>query len=98
MNLPLIINPEAEADLEEARDWYEFQRVGLGLEFLDRVGEAFGQIRQNPLLHGKVFEDLRIALVRRFPYAVIYQVDEAQITVIAVYHTRRAPRGWQERA
>jgi len=28
--LPLIIEPEAEADILEAHDWYEKQREGLG--------------------------------------------------------------------
>jgi hypothetical protein len=35
VNLPLIVNPEAEADLDEARSWYEAQRPGLGGELLD---------------------------------------------------------------
>ena len=98
MSLPLIINPDAEADLAEAKAWYDAQRPGLGDALLDRAGEAFSRLRHSPLLYGKVFEDLRMALVARFPYAIIYRVDELQITVVAVYHTRRDPRGWQERA
>jgi hypothetical protein len=30
----MIIRPEAEADLVNARDWYERQREGLGAAFL----------------------------------------------------------------
>jgi hypothetical protein len=40
----------------------------------------------------------RLALVRRFPYAVVYRIDDDQITVVAVYHMHRDPRGWQSRA
>jgi len=97
VKLPLIINPEAEADLEEATNWYEAQRPGLGDELLVCVREVFDRIRRAPHLHGKVFQQLRLALVRRFPYAVIYRVDDDQITIVAVYHTRRNPRGWQDR-
>lgn len=97
MILPLILKPEAEADLADARAWYDAQRPGLGDEFLDHVGEALARIRQSPLMHARVFEDLRLTLVVRFPYAVIYRVDDDQITVVAVYHTRRDPRGWQGR-
>lgn len=89
MNLPLIVNPEAEADLDEARIWYEARRPGLGSELLDCVREVFDRIRRTPRLYGKVFQDLRLALVRRFPYVVIYRVDDDQITIVAVYHTRR---------
>ncbi|CAN5777748.1 type II toxin-antitoxin system RelE/ParE family toxin [soil metagenome] len=98
MNLPLIVNPEAEADLEEARAWYEAQRPGLGDELLDSVREMLDRIQKSPRLYGKIFQKLRLALVRRFPYAVVYRIDDDQITVVAVYHTRRHPRGWQGRA
>lgn len=98
MNLPLIVNPEAEADLAEAKAWYDAQRLGLGDELLDRVREVFDRLRSTPHLYGKVFQELRLALVGRFPYMVLYRVDEDQFTVVAVYHTRRNPRGWQERA
>lgn len=98
MKLPLIVNPEAEADLDEATRWYEAQRTGLGGELLDCVHEIFDRIRRAPRLHGKVFQELRLALVQRFPYAVIYRIDDDQVTVIAVYHTSRDPRYWQDRA
>ena len=37
MNRLVIIRPNAEADLQEARRWYETQRAGLGDELLDEV-------------------------------------------------------------
>ncbi len=55
-------------------------------------------IRRMPEAHAKVFQNLRRTLVRRFPYAVFYRVDEDQVTVVAVYHSRRDPWGWQSRA
>jgi len=70
----------------------------LGEDFLLCVEELLDGIRRMPELHPEVFQDLRLVLVRRFPYAVIYRMDEDQITVLAVYHTRRDPRGWQGRA
>lgn len=98
MSLPRVVNPLAEADLDEARAWYEAQRPGLGDAFLENVEEAFDRLRHFPALYAPVFRDLRLALVRRFPYAVAYRLDDDQITAVAVYHTRRDPRGWQGRA
>ena len=98
MSLPLIINPKAEADLDEAKAWNNKQRTGLGDEFLDCVREALDQIRQWPRLSRTVFQDLRRKLVRRFPYGVFYRLDDDQITIVAVYHCKRDPRGWQKRA
>jgi len=98
VSLPLIVNPEAETDLAEAKQHYDAQRDGLGDEFLESVGQALERIRQAPLSPRKVFQELRRVLVRRFPYAVFYRADDDQITVVAIYHARRDPRGWQDRA
>jgi plasmid stabilization system protein ParE len=97
VNLPLVVNPAAEADLADAKAWYDRQRDGLGDELLECAEEVFDCLRRTPELFGKVFQDLRLARVRRFPYVVVYRIDEDQVTVVAVYHTRRDPRGWQRR-
>ena len=98
MSRPVIVNPEAEADLADAKAYYDRQRSGLGDDFLERVGEVLNSLGETPERHAKVFQELRRSLVRRFPYAVFYRVDDDQVTVVAVYHTRRDPRGWQGRA
>lgn len=97
MNLPVVVSPEADDDLAAAKSWYDDQRPGLGDDFLLCVEQAFEIIQRMPSLYAKVFHDLRLALVRRFPYAVIYRADDDQITIVAVYHTRRDPRSWQHR-
>ena len=91
MRLPLVVNPLAEDDLRAAKVWYDERRPGLGDEFLLCVEDVFDRVQRARIL-GTVFQDLRLALVRRFPYAVVYRIDEDQITVVAVYHTRRDPR------
>ncbi len=40
MSYPLIINPEAELDLEQATQWYNKRRHGLGYEFLECVDKV----------------------------------------------------------
>lgn len=97
MNRPLIVNPEAETDLANARAWYDLQRMGLGDEFLECVDEAFDSLRRTPDLFARVFDELRLVRVRRFPYLVVYRIDDDQITVVAVYHSRRDPLGRQSR-
>ena len=45
MSLPVVLRPEANRDAEEARDYLEAQRAGLGQAFLDRLDEVLGRIR-----------------------------------------------------
>jgi toxin ParE1/3/4 len=97
MSLPLIVTPEAEADVAEARAWYEDRREGLGEEFVLCVEAGLEHIRRAPMASREVQSGVRRVVVRRFPYGIFYRVDPDQIAVLAVYHTSRDPRGWQER-
>jgi plasmid stabilization system protein ParE len=98
MSLPVVLRAEAEADFDEAFDWYEAQRGGLGSDFVAEVQKVFDRISVNPLLHGEVFQDVRKALVQRFPYCVFYRIEAAQVLVLAVFHSKRDPSIWQARA
>jgi plasmid stabilization system protein ParE len=91
------VEPEAEAELEEAFGWYEERTPGLGSGFMRAVRAAFATVSRNPEQFARVRGEIRRALVRRFPYAVYYIVEPGQISVIAVVHTRQHPRRWQSR-
>ena len=94
----MIIRPEAEADLVNARDWYERQRGGLGAEFLLCVEEVLERIGRTPEMHAVVYEGVRRALTRRFPYVVYYRMEGNEVVVLGIFHTSRDPREWQSRA
>jgi plasmid stabilization system protein ParE len=70
----------------------------LGTAFLDRVREVFARIAANPQLHATVYQDIRKAVVPRFPYIVLYKEEAGEVVVIAVFHTARDPAIWQGRA
>ena len=61
----MIIRPEAEADLANARDWYERQRIGLGAAFLLCVEEVLERVGRTPEMYMVVYHDVRRALTRR---------------------------------
>lgn len=96
MTLPLVVEPEAEDDIQEIRRWYERQRPGLGGEFLSCVEAFLAQIQRMPELFPVVDEGSRRGRIRRFPYAVYYEVESDQITIQSVWHLRRAPGSWRE--
>lgn len=94
----LVVRPLAEADLESAFAWYESQSPSLGLEFLRAVDACLGAIAATPLVYPVVYRGLRRALLRRFPYGVYFQVDDATVRVVACIHCRQHPRRWRRRA
>lgn len=95
--LPVRLRPIALAELTDAWRWYEEQREGLGDEFRACVDAAMAEIGRTPLAWPRVRRDARKRVVRRFPYAVNYLVESQHIEVLAVFHTSRDPKVWQER-
>lgn len=98
MSLPVVLRAEAEREFDEAFDWYEGQKAGLGVEFAEAVQVVYDRIAANPLLHQVVFADVRRGLVRRFPYAILYRPHADRVEVLAVFHHKRNPAVWQARA
>ena len=92
-----IVAPEAQDDLVAIYEWYEAHRLGLGEEFLDCVDACFERIRRTPDLYAVAFETYRRALVRRFPYAIIYEATPDEITIYGVFHTSRDSDMWRLR-
>ena len=66
--MKLRYTSRARDDVEIAFAWYEDQRYGLGLEFLDCVEAAIETIIQIPELYARHHANFRRALVRRFPF------------------------------
>jgi hypothetical protein len=95
--LRAILTIPARRDIETAAEWYENQREGLGLEFTDRVLEAIEAIERNPFGHAKVIGDARRALLKQFPYALWFKIENDAI-VIACLHHKRDIRLARERA
>ncbi len=94
----IIVRPEAEAEVQQAFDWYEEQSKGLGLEFLRAIEACLSGVTRNPFAYAVVkVPNVRRAVVRRFPYALFYLVDDDAIVVIAVFNVKRRPIDWLRR-
>lgn len=50
MSLPVVLRSEARAEFDEAFDWYEQQRAGLGVDFVAHVQVALDRISATPEL------------------------------------------------
>lgn len=97
MSLPVVFRVEAQAEFDEAFDWYEQQKEGLGVDFLLCVAEILERIQLLPEAYEVVFGNARRAVVRKFPYLIVYKVEPSQVVVLAVFHSKRDPQTWQDR-
>lgn len=97
MTRRIVFRPEVEVELAEAVDWYEMRGQGLGGEFLRSLDAVMAQVQRRPALYPMVFGNARRAVMRRFPYSVIYIVQDTEILIAACIHSKRDPIRWQER-
>lgn len=59
MNIPLLLRPRAEADIQAIYDWYESKRTQLGEEFLTSLRQKLEEIRENPELFSILYKNVR---------------------------------------
>jgi toxin ParE1/3/4 len=94
MSFEIIVTPSADAEITEAYQWYEEQRQGLGEEFLNELERSQSIIKQDPFLFQIRHNQKRVAPLHRFPYLLIYEIEEVSFILYAVFHTSREPKNW----
>jgi len=98
MTYRIVVRPEAAREVQEAFDWYEQRSEGLGLEFLRAADACLAGVQRNPMAFPKAHKEMRRVLMRRFPYALFYLIEEGSIVVVACFHARRDPIDWLRRS
>lgn len=84
------------ADLSSAKKWYENQQAGLG----DRFAAYFYAVVNSIILHPFAWplfrpfasRGIRHRLLPKFPYAIYYRVNAAEIFVFLLFHEARDPQ------
>ena len=92
------IHPAAQKELNEAFEFYQ-GRGGklLAKAFLNEIQRAAILLESNPTFGVIISETRRRFLLKRFPFLLIYRIDEAGIRILAIAHQRRQPGYWNKR-
>lgn len=98
MNLPVRLRRAAQIEYDEATNWYESRRTGLGMRFVTALQRTMQTIAEQPDRYPEVWPGVREAIVSGWPYCVYYQVHVDHVMVLAVFHSARDPSVWQGRA
>lgn len=87
----------ANRDLSQAFEYYESEQPGLGERFIDEFRRAVDRIIAHPSAWSILDGEIRKCRLNRFPYGVIYKVDEPsnRIYILAVAHLKRHPDHWR---
>jgi plasmid stabilization system protein ParE len=90
-------HPDAAAELEEAAIFYEAAQVGLGRAFGLQVERVVDRIKVFPESGAPFGGAARAAIVRNFPFWVVYRVLDTEVLILAIAHQRRRPGYWRKR-
>ena len=97
MSLPVILHEAAELEAVEAITWYE-NEAGLGAAIREEIEATIERIIATPLAFPVIYGSaIRSSQTHRFPYSVIFTIDENQIFVVAIFHTSCNPLIWKGR-
>ena len=93
----LLVLSCAEHEFAEAVDYYNGECPGLGYEFAAEVRQSFRRIESHPDAWPLFSSSSHRCLVDRFPYGVLYQIQDDYILIGAIMHLKKDPVRWQER-
>jgi hypothetical protein len=91
MAYKLEIRPLATIEILEAYDWFELQREGLGVEFLDELDLFYKSLLRNPSSYGYYDKPARQGKIERFPYVVVFEIFDELVVVYSVFMTKQHP-------
>jgi plasmid stabilization system protein ParE len=92
-----VFHPEAQEEYQAAFAWYQAHSRRAAIRFEAEVERVIQLIESNSEGFPK-YDDLhRYALLRRFPYSIVYQHWVDHIYVIGVVHGSRLPGYWKNR-
>jgi toxin ParE1/3/4 len=96
--MTFAFHPEAKVEFLAAIDYYESVNDGLGFDFSIEISSTIQNIVDHPTAWPVLKDDVRRCLVNRFPYGVLYSVEENRIYILSVMHLHRDPDYWKERS
>jgi plasmid stabilization system protein ParE len=91
----VVLAPAAEGDIADAFAWYRERSALAANAFRVAVFDTMDRIALAPLGRPADEDGNRNRVLHRFPYSVIYEVQDGTVTILAVAHHRRSPSYWR---
>lgn len=90
MTYRLFVTREATKDANEGYEWYESRQRGLGKRFLDELDDCYLRILHSPFQF-RNDQNRHVAVVKKFPYKIVFGVHGDNVIIFAIYHDKRDP-------
>ena len=94
----VIFSKYARQELDDAIRYYDIKLLGLGAKLKEEVRKAVLQITEYPHAWSVERGDVRKCLLNKFPYKILYSLEDDHIFIIALAHQHQKPSYWVERS
>ena len=95
--MKVVFGEAARIELVDTIEWYEVQQKGLGKRFAQALDLTKKRITFFPEISAELAQGIRRAIIKGFPYGLIYAQNGDTIEIIAIAHLHREPMYWENR-
>ena len=87
----LVITPRAIKEIQNAVDFYNSRQRGLGRRFYMDIKRQLSAIAKNPFSRAIRYNDIRLAVLDKFPYAAHYNIADDFVIVLGIISMHMDP-------
>lgn len=92
-----VFHPEALNEYAEAVHYYAQQGAEVAQAFINAIEAVVYRIKESPTRYAVIDGDVRRCTVLKFPYGVLYTIEQDSVLIMAVMHCSREPGYWKSR-
>ena len=92
--MKVVFNEIAKDEFEDAIEFYELEYPGLGEKFRKEIKKSVKRLFEHPNAWPVEIGEVRKYLVHKFPYRILYSIENDHIYIIAIAHQHRKPNYW----
>ena len=93
---PVVFDTTAIDELLESKPWYANHLESLGEDFEREVEQTLDKIVQYPKLYPVAAKTIRKAVLKRFPFVILYAFQQDKVIVLHIFHSHRNPDTWKK--
>ena len=86
-----------DCDVRQAAAYYERRSPDIAIAFVDAIDDRTANVIASPSHFAIAFDSVRFARVRRYPYLVLFELDDDELRIYGVFHSASDPVKWRDR-
>lgn len=88
----IVYRIKALEEYEKSVEWYGQRSTRAAENFIVAVKEKLEIIKNHPTRNKKKYKNYYEASLKKYPFTIVYIIEESTIVIIAIYHHKRNPK------